>query len=426
MNLPAFDQQSWMNLCDQDSEFKMAARHWSGGLRFIIGDQKLELFLKKGEIASENYSPERVIEISGETDVWGRVLAARPTRFNNDIIANLSMSGGLERKADKVVFAQYYSALMRSIELLRGETFENKIMDYDANETPFIEDVRGSYIRLQVSGHNFRIYYEEVGDGIPVVLQHTAGSHGSQWRHLYENREITERFRLITYDLPFHGKSLPPPAHKWWGQPYKLDGAFLRSVPVQLSKALALDRPVFMGCSVGGLLALDLALNHPEEFRAVISLEGSLKVDGSIRNFSELDHPQVNGEYKGKLMEGMTSPDSPKAYRKEIAHIYSGGWDPLFLGDLQYYIEEFDLTRDASRIDTEKIAVHILSGEYDWSSPVESGRDAHKMISGSTWSEMKGVGHFPMSENPKLFFSYLMPILESIFKQAERRENEQF
>lgn len=423
MNLPTFDQQSWMNLCDQDSEFKMAARHWSGGLRFIIGDQKLELFLKKGEIVSENYSPERVIEISGETDVWGRVLAARPTRFNNDIIANLSMSGGLARKADKVVFAQYYSALMRSIELLRGETFENKIMDYDANETPFIEDVRGSYIRLQVSGHNFRIYYEEVGDGIPVVLQHTAGSHGSQWRHLYENREITERFRLITYDLPFHGKSLPPPAHKWWGQPYKLDGAFLRSVPVQLSKALALDRPVFMGCSVGGLLALDLALNHPGEFRAVISLEGSLKVDGSIRNFSELDHPQVNGEYKGKLMEGMTSPDSPKAYRKEIAHIYSGGWDPLFLGDLQYYIEEFDLTRDASRIDTEKIAVHILSGEYDWSSPVESGRDAHKMISGSTWSEMKGVGHFPMSENPKLFFSYLMPILDSII-QASRKERE--
>ena len=338
MNLPTFDQKSWMNLCDQDSEFKMAARHWSGGLRLLIGDQKLELFLKKGEIVSENYSPERVIEISGETDVWRRVLAARPTRFNNDIIANLSMSGGLARKADKVVFAQYYSALMRSIELLRGETFENKIMDYDANETPFIEEVRGSYIRLQVSGCNFRIYYEEVGDGIPVVLQHTAGSHGSQWRHLYENREITERFRLITYDLPFHGKSLPPPAQKWWEQPYKIDGAFLRSVPVQLSKALALDRPVFMGCSVGGLLALDLALNHPEEFRAVISLEGSLKVDGSIRNFSELDHPQVNGEYKGKLMEGMTSPDSPKAYRKEIAHIYSGGWDPLFLGDLQYYI----------------------------------------------------------------------------------------
>ena len=121
-------------------------------------------------------------------------------------------------------------------------------------------------------------------------------------------------------------------------------------------------------------------------------------------------------------MEGMTSPDSPKAYRKEVAFIYSGGWDPLFLGDLHYYVEEFDLTDDASKIDTQKIAVNILSGEYDWSSPVESGRDAHKMIRGSTWSEMKGVGHFPMTENPKLFFSYLMPILENIVQASEEEK----
>ena len=73
VNFPTFDQQSWMSLCDQDSEFKMASRHWSGGLRLIIGNQKLELFLEKGEIVSANYSPERVIEISGEADVWSRL-----------------------------------------------------------------------------------------------------------------------------------------------------------------------------------------------------------------------------------------------------------------------------------------------------------------------------------------------------------------
>jgi len=45
------------------------------------------------------------------------------------------------------------------------------------------------------------------------------------------------------------------------------------------------------------------------------------------------------------------------------------------------------------------------------------------MIPGSTWSEMRGIGHFPMSENPKLFFSYLMPILESIIQES-RKESE--
>ena len=89
-------------------------------------------------------------------------LAARPTPFHNDIIANLSMRGGLSRKADKVVFAQYYSALMRSIELLRGETSKNDITSYDEQETHSIEDVRGSYVRLPIGGSIFRIYYEEV------------------------------------------------------------------------------------------------------------------------------------------------------------------------------------------------------------------------------------------------------------------------
>ena len=61
---------------------------------------------------------------------------------------------------------------------------------------------------------------------------------------------------------------------------YDLEGEFLRSVPLRLSEALGLVDPVFMGCSVGGLLALDLAQRHPEIFKAVISVEGSLNIEG--------------------------------------------------------------------------------------------------------------------------------------------------
>ena len=35
---------------------------------------------------------------------------------------------------------------------------------------------------------------------------------------------------------------------------------------------------------------------------------------------------------------------------------------------------------------------------------------------------MKGMGHFPMSENPKLFFNYLMPILENIVQASEEEK----
>ena len=62
--------------------------------------------------------------------------------------------------------------------------------------------------------------------------------------------------------------------------------------------------------------------------------------------------------------------------------------------------------------------MHTLSGEYDWSGTSELGREAHEAIAGSTWTEMKGVGHFPMSENPEAFIGYLLPILEKIAEKS--------
>ena len=56
----------------------------------------------------------------------------------------------------------------------------------------------------------------------------------------------------------------------------------------------------------------------------------------------------------------------------------------------------------------------MLSGEYDHSGTVELGREAHDAIPGSTFQEMGGVGHFPMSEDPERLRDHLLPILEQI------------
>ena len=226
--------------------------------------------------------------------------------------------------------------------------------------------------------------------------------------------EITSRFRLIAYDLPCHGKSLPPVEQDWWQEQYLLKGEFLRSIPLELSKALGLDNPVFMGCSVGGLLALDLAHKHPESFRAVVSIEGALEIPGSMEHNTELWHPQVNNEYKARLMDALMSPASPKRYRKETSFVYASGWPPVFLGDLFYYLDDYDLTTAAAEIDATKTGVHILSGEYDCSGTAELGEAAHRAIPGSSFQVMQDVGHFPMSENPEAFKEYLLPVLEKI------------
>jgi pimeloyl-ACP methyl ester carboxylesterase len=272
----------------------------------------------------------------------------------------------------------------------------------------------GRYVHLGLGGVDHRVYFEEAGDGVPVLLQHTAGAHASQWRHLFEDEWITSRFRLIAYDLPFHGKSLPPVGPEWWAKEYRLTADFLMSVPVALARELELERPVFMGCSIGGLLALDLARYHPESFRAVIGLEPALKVDVDPDELRGFWHPRVSNEFKASLMHGLMSPTSPEAYRRETVFVYSQGWPPAFLGDLWYYTQDHDLREEAGGIDTNKVAVHLLTGEYDYSATVGHGQAAHEAIAGSTFSVMGGLGHFPMAEDPERFLLALKPVLEQV------------
>jgi pimeloyl-ACP methyl ester carboxylesterase len=407
LTLPSADE--WARACAQDGEFGLAARFWTGGITLRVGDRSLAIRVDDGKpTGGEAEAP---LVFAGDDPVWEKLLAPVPPRFHNEAIAALSTNSGIERSGDRMAHAQYYGAAMRAIELLRAP-----------NDTPVtvaapgrvFDAPVGRYVHLELEGHDHRIYFEEAGQGIPLLMQHTAGCHGSQWRHLFEDPEITDHFRLIAYDLPFHGKSLPPTSREWWSETYDLRGAFLRAVPVGLAAALELDEPVFMGCSVGGLMALDLAHRHADLFRAVISVEGSLKVGGNRGSIQEFYHPQVSNEYKARMMEGLTSPTSPKAYVKETSFVYSAGWPPAFLGDLHYYIDEFDLTDVAHEIDTNRVGVHILSGEYDYSGTSEMGQAASAAIAGSTWTEMTGVGHFPMSENPDAFLGYLKPILAAI------------
>ena len=402
------------SLCLNDPEFQMASRHWTGGVRFEVGAEECGVCVNEGEV-EEGLPTEGagVITISGPQEIWDQVLSANPPRFMNDI--NIATGrGGLAWQGDRLTWWQYLPAIQRICELMRSSapTAADAVQEGQGHGS--FDSPIGRYLRIDLRGVEHRIYMEEAGQGIPLLLQHTAGSHGVQWRHLFESSAITDHFRLIAYDLPFHGKSVPPVGREWWSETYRLDGDFLRSIPIAISEALGLDQPVFMGCSVGGLLALDLAQKHPEKFRAVISVEGALHVGGNLNALEGFWHPQVSNETKATMMEGLTAPTSPLPYRKETAQAYASGWPPVFLGDLWYYIAEYDLRDSASSIDTSEVGVHIFSGEYDFSATLEKGREAHDAIQGSSYCEMMGIGHFPMSENPAKFLEYLLPVLEKI------------
>ena len=100
---------------------------------------------------------------------------------------------------------------------------------------------------------------------------------------MLEDAELRKRFRMVAYDLPYHGKSVPPTSRQWWSKAYQLTREFLVSVPVTLASALDMQRPVYMGSSIGGHLAIDLAIEHPDVFRAVVGLEASAHTPGGLR-----------------------------------------------------------------------------------------------------------------------------------------------
>jgi pimeloyl-ACP methyl ester carboxylesterase len=397
--------------CHDDPEFRLAARYWTGGFSFAVDQDTTSVRVVDGRPEAGPLRDEHgAIALAGGRAIWDAMLSAQPPRFFNDI--GFATALGLERTGDDVTFWQYYPAVMRAVELLRPAVTGAG----PAPSTRRFDSPVGRYVHVELDGYDHRIYFEEAGAGIPLLLQHTAGSHGVQWRHLFEDGRITDHYRLIAYDLPFHGKSVPPTGKAWWTERYRLTRAAAMNLAVTLTSVLELERPVFMGCSVGGLLALDLARYHPEVFRAVIALEPALKIDVDLDTLQGFWHPQVSNEYKSRLMNGLMAPQSPEPLRRETTWAYSAGWPPAFLGDLHYYLVDHDLTDEAAAIDTGKVGVHLVTGEYDASATIEHGQAAHDAIAGSTFTVMDGVGHFPMAENPDVFIPRLLPILDEIRK----------
>ncbi len=275
-------------------------------------------------------------------------------------------------------------------------------------------NIEAGFLYLTVDEVEYRVYVERAGSGIPLLLQHTAGSDSRQWRHLMEDPDITRDFQLIAYDLPFHGKSTPPAALRYWENEYRLRKEFFEKFIVALAHELELDRPIYMGCSMGGHLAADLALDHPEEFRAVIGIEAGVHSHGVEGLLKWLWHPRLSNDSKSALMHTLCAPQSPEALRRETIYCYSQGAPVTFKGDLHFYLIEHDQSETAKDIDTAKLDVYILNGEYDWSGHPAGGKALADMIPGAKWLLMKEMGHFPMSENPQGFKEYILPILREI------------
>ncbi|CDR07214.1 alpha/beta fold hydrolase [Streptomyces iranensis] len=275
-----------------------------------------------------------------------------------------------------------------------------------------ISPVTGHYVTIDVEGIEYKVFYLEHGEGQPLVCQHTAGAHNHQWRDLLEDEEITSNYRVIAYDLARHGKSDPPRNTEWWKEEYKLTANHYVAFITAFCDALGLDDPIFMGSSFGGNVALQLALHHPDRFKAVIPVEGADHSPGFYLDWWQ--HPHANAaQVCASGVWDLMAPQSPDKDRWATWFYYSQGSES-FKGDLHFYSVDHDLRDRLGDIDGEQCPVIMLTGDYDYLTTPEDGERTAKQIRGAEFVEMKDIGHFPMSENYPRFAPYLKHALRRI------------
>jgi pimeloyl-ACP methyl ester carboxylesterase len=75
---------------------------------------------------------------------------------------------------------------------------------------------------------------------------------------------------------------------------------------------------------------------------------------------------------------------------------------------------EGDVRARIGDIDTAVCPLYLLTGEYDYSASPRDTQAVAERVEGAKVTIMKGLGHFPMSENPEAFLGYLKPVLREI------------
>jgi pimeloyl-ACP methyl ester carboxylesterase len=281
------------------------------------------------------------------------------------------------------------------------------------------DPIQGGYVYVPYNGYEYRVFYEEAGQGIPLVCLHTAGTDSREYRHQLSDPDINQNFRVIAFDLPRHGKSIPPVGFE--KEDYRLTAKFYSEFIMAFCDALELENPVIMGSSMGGNICMHLALNFEEKVRALIAIEACDYSPGWY--ISWLHHPHVHGgEVCATSVFGLMAPQSPEDYRWETWWYYSQGGPGIFKGDLYFYSVDHDFREFNDKI-SGNVPIYFMTGVYDFACTPEMTEQTAQKVKGSECIIMEGIGHFPMCENPEVFNAYLKPVLEKILA-AEREPAE--
>lgn len=236
--------------------------------------------------------------------------------------------------------------------------------------------------------YNGDIYYQylEAKSQETLVFLHGFSLDHRMWEPQVE--EFSSEFNVLVYDLRGYGKSSVP------SQNYSHHDDLL-----QLLKHLKIKQIHLIGLSMGGRVAIDFTLEHPEKVKTITVIDSSLGGYKSTVDFSIIvdgDMQKAREQWLSHEVFNYTNKNSEISYKlKRILNDYSG-WH--WLNGNKY---EQVITDAKDRLHEITSPTQILVGEHDLAYFKNIGQYMHERITHSNYKRVPNSGHMSNLENSK-------------------------
>ena len=340
--------------------------------------------------------------LRGPDEAWHKLLSPQPQPGWQSVL-HLITSGCLSLVGDSAVFDRNIHLVRAVIEALREP--ESGSFSPSRRLT-----ARGEYHRVRSALGTADVHVERCGRGQPIVALATAGSPSTLWHGLMTESDITERYELITVDLPWHGSSSPTfgtAIGEWRLTP----GSYAQFI-ADAVRTIGASSPILLGASMAGAAVIHAVAVFPALFTGAVSCQAGRHVRNRLTN--QLNAPDIDqSRFVPEWIYGLMNPSSPAEFRKRVWWGYSSGGHGLYVSDIRSY-QQWDIDDVLHLLNASSPHIAVLSGEFDTTVPTSASESLANLIPNSSFQVMPDLGHFPHAENPARFSDYLKPALERV------------
>jgi pimeloyl-ACP methyl ester carboxylesterase len=257
-----------------------------------------------------------------------------------------------------------------------------------------------------VDSAGVRLYYEEAGQGVPLVFVHEFAHDLQSWEP--QLRHFSRRYRCIAFNARGYPPSDVPASAAAYSQAIATDDI------ARVIRGLKLGRAHVIGCSMGGYATLHFGLRYPRLARSITVIGAGYGSDPDkrrqflrdtavmVRRFEELGTPEAIRYYRVGPARVQLQNKDPRAFREFCAdfatHSALGSANTL-RGVQAHRPTVYSLEQGLRRM---RVPTHILSGDED-DNCLEPGIFVKRVCSAARLTVVPATGHAVNVEEPDLF-----------------------